>query len=140
MLQAARGDNPDGVPSVAWVKTRKGRGYGIYDNKSHGVPHKMNAPGFWEVRKAFMKKYGVEYEGVDQPAPDGAEAVRRQAVANFGVAVSVLHKNDAVFAWADSERNHFRYVVGLGRSTPQDGLRSVTLAFDVIEALHGLSL
>ena len=28
VLEAARGENPDRVPSVAWFKTRKGRGYG----------------------------------------------------------------------------------------------------------------
>ena len=32
VLEAARGENPDRVPSVAWFKTRKGRGYGKYDN------------------------------------------------------------------------------------------------------------
>ena len=43
VLEAARGENPDRVPSVAWFKTRKGRGYGKYDNKSHGTPHAMNS-------------------------------------------------------------------------------------------------
>ncbi len=38
VLEAARGDNPQRVPSVAWFKTRKGRGYGKYDAKSHGTP------------------------------------------------------------------------------------------------------
>src|SRR6266496_6102084 len=31
ILEAARGDNPDRVPTVGWFKTRKGRGYGKYD-------------------------------------------------------------------------------------------------------------
>ena len=70
MLEAARGANPDRVPSMAWFKTRKGRGYGKYDDKSHGTPWPMNAPEFWAVRKEFMARYGVEYEGVDEPAPD----------------------------------------------------------------------
>ena len=34
VLEAARGDNPGQAPSVAWFKTRKGRGYGKYDNKA----------------------------------------------------------------------------------------------------------
>ncbi len=62
--------NPDGVPSMAWFKTRKGRGYGKYDNKSHGTPHAMNSPEFWAVRREFMARHGVEYAGVDEPAPD----------------------------------------------------------------------
>ena len=33
VLEAARGANPDGVPTMAWFKTRKGRGYGKYDDK-----------------------------------------------------------------------------------------------------------
>ena len=55
VLEAARGENPDGVPSAAWFKTRKGRGYGKYDNKSHGTPWPMNAPEFWAVRHEFME-------------------------------------------------------------------------------------
>ena len=54
---------------MAWFKTRKGRGYGKYDNKSHGTPHPMNSPEFWAVRKEFMARHGVEYAGVDEPAP-----------------------------------------------------------------------
>ena len=32
-LEAARGRNPEGLPTAAWFKTRKGRGYGKYDYK-----------------------------------------------------------------------------------------------------------
>src|SRR5262245_43327147 len=85
VLDAARGDNPGRVPSMAWFKTRKGRGYGKYDNKSHGTPHKMNSPEFWAVRRQFMEKYGVEYEGVDQAAPEDAAVRKRQATRNFEI-------------------------------------------------------
>jgi transketolase len=94
VLEAARGDNPARVPSMAWVKTRKGRGYGKYDNKSHGTPHKMNSPEFWAIRKPFMEKYGVEYQGVDQLAPADPAARREQAMANFRTVMSVLHRHD----------------------------------------------
>ena len=100
LLDAARGDNK-GVPSVAWFKTRKGRGYLVYDNKSHGAAHKRNSEKFWELRKAFMKKHDVEYEGVDQPAPEG-DALFAQAQANFRIAMGVLARHtDAVKAVAD---------------------------------------
>jgi transketolase len=90
VLEAARGDNPDRVPSVAWFRTRKGRGYGKYDNKSHGTPHPMNSPEFWTVRKDFMAKYGVEYAGVDEPAPTDPAERRAQAEANFRIAMGAL--------------------------------------------------
>ncbi len=99
VLEAARGDNPDKVPSMAWFKTRKGRGYGKYDNKSHGTPWPMNAPEFWEVRKQFMAKYGVAYEGVDEPAPTDAAEREAQARANFGVAMSVMRRDDELVTW-----------------------------------------
>ena len=93
VLEAARGENPDRVPSVAWFKTRKGRGYGKYDNKSHGTPHLMNSPEFWAVRKEFMARHGVEYAGVDEPAPADAKEQQAQARHNFGVAMGVLRAN-----------------------------------------------
>jgi transketolase len=94
VLEAARGENPERTPSVAWFKTRKGRGYLKYDNVSHGAPHKMNSEPFWTLRKQFMEKYGVEYSGVDEPAPDSAAAVRAQAERNFQVALSVLRGDE----------------------------------------------
>jgi transketolase len=90
VLEAARGPNPEKRPSMAWFRTRKGRGYGKYDNKSHGSPHAMNSEPFWAVRRAFMEKYGVEYGGVDEAAPDDVAAQQAQARANFAVAMSVL--------------------------------------------------
>ncbi len=99
VLEAARGDNPAAVPSAAWFKTRKGRGYGKYDAKSHGTPFPMNAPEFWAVRKEFMAKYGVTYQGVDAPAPaDGAERAA-QAQANFETAMSVLRRDGTLVDW-----------------------------------------
>jgi len=94
VLEAARGDNQDQTPSMYWGKTRKGRGYLKYDNKSHGAPHKMNSEPFWTLRKQFMEKYGVEYEGVDQGAPQDATALRAQAHHNFETAISVLRDDD----------------------------------------------
>jgi transketolase len=102
VLEAARGENHDRVPSMAWFRTRKGRGYGKYDNKSHGSPHAMNSPEFWAVRHEFMERHGVTYEGVDEPAP--AEAAEREAQArrNFEIAMGVLRsRTDVVDAITD---------------------------------------
>ena len=90
VLGAARGENPERVPSVGWFKTRKGRGYLKYDYKSHGSPHAMNSEPFWQLRKDFMAKHDVEYLGTDLPAPTDALAIAAQARANLAVAASVL--------------------------------------------------
>jgi len=96
VLEAARGDNPDRVPSVAWIRTRKGRGYGKYDNKSHGTPWPMNAPEFWAVRHEFMDRHGVTYAGVDEPAPADAAERTAQARHNLELAISVLRRHTEV--------------------------------------------
>ena len=99
VLEVARGANPDRVPRAAWFKTRKGRGYGKYDAKSHGTPWPMNAPEFWAVRKDFAAKYGITYEGVDEPAPTDADARTAQAKANFEATFSVLRNDPALVTW-----------------------------------------
>lgn len=103
VLDAARGVNPDHVPTMAWFKTRKGRGYGKYDYKSHGSPHAVNSPEFWTVRHAFMEKYGerygVEYEGIDEPVPADSEQREAQARANFEKAMSVFRRDPELTDW-----------------------------------------
>jgi transketolase len=99
VLEAACGANPDHVPTMAWFVTQKGRGYGKVDAASHGTAWPMNAEQFWAVRKGFMSKYGVEYAGVDSPAPAGPEAVAAQAEANLRVAMSVLDRDDDLVTW-----------------------------------------
>jgi transketolase len=96
VLDAARGPNPTRVPTVGWFKTRKGRGYLKYDYASHGNAHLMNSEPFWQLRKEFMARYGVEYEGVDTPAPKDAAAIAAQARRNLGVAASVLKQRTDV--------------------------------------------
>jgi transketolase len=135
-LEAARGENPDRVPSVAWFKTRKGRGYGKYDNKSHGTPHPMNSPEFWTVRKGFMEKYGVEYAGVDELAPQDPAERDAQARANFQVAMSVLRRDPEMVTWlsnrlldiADTVPDHVKGMnldlpapAGNGGTAPRNG-------------------
>ena len=89
------GDNPDHVPSVTWLKTRKGRGYLKYDNPVHGVPHAMNSEIFWQTKKPFSDKYGVKFHGCDEPAPAGADFTA-QTLANIQVVMSVLKGNQAL--------------------------------------------
>ncbi|HEX5451355.1 MAG TPA: hypothetical protein VFW86_03115, partial [Candidatus Limnocylindrales bacterium] len=93
VLEASFGANPARVPTMAWFRTRKGRGYGKYDAKSHGTPWPMNAPEFWEVRKGFMARFGVTYEGVDEPAPKNHDGQQAQARKNLSVAAGVLTRD-----------------------------------------------
>ncbi len=69
LLSLVSADNHDRVPSMAWFKTRKGRGYLKYDNASHGSPHGINSEQFWQLRKEFAEQYGARFVKVDGPAP-----------------------------------------------------------------------
>ena len=114
LLEAVRGDNPAGVPSVAWFKTRKGRGYGKLDAPSHGTPWPRHAPEFWAVRKDFMARYGVAYEGVDEAAPADETERQAQTAGNLGVALSVLRRDPELVRWL-SDR-----LVAIAATVPQD--------------------
>ncbi len=90
MLKSTRKEN---IPNAVWFKTRKGYGYGVYDNKSHGTPHKPNSEIFWNTRREFMEKYDVVYEGFGKPAPDDAEFIE-QTKTNLKSALNVVLKNE----------------------------------------------
>jgi transketolase len=120
VAEVARGENPTKVPSMAWFKTRKGRGYAKYDYKSHGSPHAMDSEPFWGLRKEFMKKYGVEYEGVDQPPPSDPAALKAQARRNFEIAASALRARTDVVEYL-SDR-----LAGIAGTVP-DRVASFTL-------------
>lgn len=119
VLEAACGSNPRRVPSMAWFRTRKGRGYDRFDAASHGTPWPMHSEAFWAVRKRFMARYDVAYEGVDEPAPGDAGAARAQEAVNLQIALSVLRRDEDLVTWL-SDR-----LVGLGESVPESlpGLR-----------------
>ena len=106
--------NPDGVPSVTYVRTRKGRDYYKYDNKSHGSPHKLNDEKFWQTKKDFADKYGVEWDGFGQPAPGGPDALRAQFRNNLKVVADALRADQELVDYlADT-------LVALGDSVPDD--------------------
>jgi transketolase len=96
VLDVTAGATGSGVPSVAWFKTVKGRGYGKEGAASHGTPWPMNSPEFWAVRQSFMDKYGVSYEGAGGPAPENTQ---QQATANLGIAMSVLRRDPDLVTW-----------------------------------------
>ncbi|MGC8638144.1 MAG: transketolase-like TK C-terminal-containing protein, partial [Athalassotoga sp.] len=81
------------LPNTIWFKTKKGYGYGVYDNKSHGSPHKANSEIFWRTREEFMEKYGVDFEGYGKDAPDGDEFVK-QTRANLKKVIDLILKDE----------------------------------------------
>ncbi len=57
------------IPKVVYAKSRKGRGYYVYDNASHGAPHKINSELFWKTKEDFVEKYNVAFDGFGE-APE----------------------------------------------------------------------
>ena len=87
------------APSALVFRTRKGRGYGKLDAPSHGSPHKRRSPEFWATKRPFTEKYGVRFEGQDQPEPADAARRRAQALANLAVVRDVLLADEKAAAF-----------------------------------------
>lgn len=113
-LELMEGANPEGVPSVLWFRSRKGRGYGVYDYKSHGTPHPRHSDLFWQTKREFMDKYGVTFENYGQPAPEDPAEMRAEAWTNIQRALSVMTSDDAFVDYvADT-------LVALGDGVPEE--------------------
>ncbi len=114
LLEMTAGDNPALRPGMMFGHTRKGRGYHKFDAPSHGAPHKLNSPEFWQCRADFTEKYGTQWVGTDQPAPADKGEMREQFAANLNVALDVLRKNDDLVTYLADR------LVELGDSVPQE--------------------
>lgn len=114
LLEMVEGHNPPQRPGLMFGKTRKGREYHVYDNKSHGVPHKLNSEMFWRCRQDFSDKYGVTWVGQDQPPPATRDALLKQAAANLNVALDVLRRSEATVTYLADR------LVELGDSVPRE--------------------
>ena len=84
------------APGMLYFRTRKGRGYGVFDNKSHGAPHKMNSDLFWATKADFAKKYKVEFANFGQPAPADVAGQDAQCAQNLKVVTDVLRQDQAL--------------------------------------------
>jgi len=114
ILSMVYGENPNRVPSVAWLKTRKGRGYLKYDNSVHGAPHAINSEIFWETKRSFADKYGAQFTNVGGPAPKDSAALCDEFKANLKAVVDVLHRDQNLVDYlADT-------LVKLGDSVPEE--------------------
>ncbi len=106
-------ENPDRVPSVAWVKTRKGREYLKYDNASHGSPHAMNSDLFWQTKKSFADKYGAVFANFGGGPPATKEATLAEFRANLQAVAEVIRKDQALVDYLADR------LVELGESVPE---------------------
>lgn len=111
VLEMAKAD--DSAPVAGWFKTRKGRGYGVYDNKSHGAAHKFNNASFWETKKTFMDKYGIDFEGYNQEGPAEKAARLEQARINMERVFQVFEKDPELVDYLADR------LVELGESVPE---------------------
>ncbi|MBN2049648.1 MAG: transketolase [Spirochaetales bacterium] len=110
--QMVSAENPERVPKVLWFKTRKGRGYGKYDNASHGSPHGMNSQEYWETKRVFAERYNVKFINQDGKAPEDRKALEGEFLANLSVVASVLRDDEALVEYLAGR------LVELGDSVP----------------------
>ncbi|MBW2306652.1 MAG: transketolase [Deltaproteobacteria bacterium] len=82
------------APKIGVFHTLKGREYGVIGPPSHGKPHNLNSPEFWETKKEFQKKYGIRFSGFGEGIDASDEkAIRRQFTENVNVVMGVLERN-----------------------------------------------
>jgi transketolase len=114
LLSATLSENTRGVPSAAWFKTRKGRGYLKYDNLSHGVPHKLDSELFWETKRPFAEKYGAQFANFGGAAPADPQELRLEFAANLQAVMAVLQRDQELVDYlADT-------LATIGDSVPAD--------------------
>ena len=106
-------DDPGKRPSASWFKTRKGRGYGKYDNMSHGTPHACNSQQFWALREEFAVKYGAEFVNVNGSIPSDPDQAKEEFRANLEAVVKVMRQDRELCTYLADR------LVEIGSSVPQ---------------------
>lgn len=114
MLETHLGPNPERVPNMTYFKTRKGRGYLVYDYKSHGKAHDTNHPLFWELRKQFSEKYGTKWVGEDQPAPKSQAELMEQCRLNLKAVADTMRADQELVDYLADR------LVEIGESVPSE--------------------
>ena len=122
LLEVVHADDTEGKPGMVWAKTRKGRGYYIYDAVSHGKSHARNSEGFWKCRKDFQDAYGVEFDGFGNCEDPGEDATRELSKGWFKTVFDVLRQDQELVEYL-SDR-----LVELGESVPTrpEGFKAIT--------------
>jgi len=100
-------------PKAIWMKTQKGRGYHIFDNDSHGAPHKRNSELFWKTKQDFSEKYGIEIPFMNEDAPKTYEEAQEQTKAMLDAVFTIFDQTDGLVDYlADT-------LIELGDSVPK---------------------
>ena len=81
------------IPKVIYSKTRKGRGYHVYDNKSHGAAHRRNSELFWRTKNDFAQIYNIEFDGFGEAEADTWDGQVSQATSMLKTVFSVMENN-----------------------------------------------
>jgi len=113
LVQIAGIPAPEGGPGMVFARNRKGRGYGLYDNKSHGKVHPFCSDAFWETKRAFAEKYGVEFEGFGRPGPEDRAAREALTRSHIETVNEVLHADEPLLAYLATT------LTEIGDSVPQ---------------------
>jgi len=114
------GNSKSAIPKMIFAKSRKGRGYHKFDEKSHGAPHKRNSDLFWKTKEDFSSKYGIEFDNFGENAASTREQQVEQGASYLETVFSVLHNNQELVDYLADR------LVELGDSVP-DKLDSCTV-------------
>ena len=103
-----------GIPKMVFAKSRKGRGYHKFDEKSHGAPHKRNSDLFWQTKKDFASKYNINFENFGEDAASSREEQVTQGSSYLETVFSVLRNNQELVDYLADR------LVELGDSVPSE--------------------
>jgi transketolase len=109
-------NSPEGAqkPKMLWTRNRKGRGYGVFDNKSHGVAHKANSDLFWQGRKEFALRHAVSFDNQGGARPADDRQFREETASHLKKVMSVLRGNQELVDFLANR------LVELGDSVPEE--------------------
>jgi len=107
------GNAKPNIPKMVYAKSRKGRGYHIFDEKSHGVPHKRNSELFWKTKEDFAKKYGISFDKFGEAAAETREQQVQQATSYFNTVISVMQDNQELVDYLANR------LIEIGDSVPE---------------------
>ncbi len=106
--------NDENIPKVIYSKTRKGRGYHVYDNFSHGAAHKRNSELFWKTKKDFAEKYNIEFLEFGEKAAQTWNGQLDQAKSMFHSVFKVMSDNPKYVDYLSNR------LIQLGESVPNE--------------------
>ena len=107
-------NNESNIPKIIYSKNRKGRGYYIYDAKSHGTPHSRNSNIFWKTKEDFATKYNIDFENFGGKAAETWEGQVDQAKSMFRSVFSVMDDNKDFVDYLSNA------LITLGDSVPEE--------------------